>query len=75
MPSNKIRITLTGQNAAHLEHGLSFFFFFFNLFLTVSSLLVKKAKENPSHPKIKGPVPMPTKILRITTRKTTCGEG
>lgn len=25
--------------------------------------------------KIQGPVRMPTKILRITTRKTPCGEG
>lgn len=25
--------------------------------------------------KVKGPVRMPTKILRITTRKTPCGEG
>jgi small subunit ribosomal protein S20e len=25
--------------------------------------------------RIKGPVRMPTKILRITTRKTPCGEG
>lgn len=25
--------------------------------------------------KISGPVRMPTKVLRITTRKTPCGEG
>ncbi|CAD7689966.1 unnamed protein product [Nyctereutes procyonoides] len=25
--------------------------------------------------KVKGPVPIPTKTLRITTRKTPCGEG
>ena len=25
--------------------------------------------------KIKGPVRMPTKVLRITTRKSPCGEG
>ena len=25
--------------------------------------------------KVSGPVRMPTKILRITTRKTPCGEG
>lgn len=24
---------------------------------------------------VKGPIRMPTKILRITTRKTPCGEG
>ncbi|CAO2614097.1 40S ribosomal protein S20, partial [Lemmus lemmus] len=26
-------------------------------------------------PEVKGPVHMPTKTLRITTRKTPCGEG
>ena len=25
--------------------------------------------------KVKGPVRIPTKVLRITTRKTPCGEG
>jgi ribosomal protein uS10 len=25
--------------------------------------------------RVKGPVRMPTKVLRITTRKTPCGEG
>ena len=25
--------------------------------------------------KIKGPVRMPTKVLRVTTRKSPCGEG
>lgn len=25
--------------------------------------------------KVSGPVPMPTKFLRITTRKSPCGEG
>ena len=35
--------------------------------------LIKGAKEKSL--KVKGPVRMPTKILRITTRKTPCGEG
>ncbi len=35
--------------------------------------LVKGAKEKSL--KVKGPVRMPTKTLRITTRKTPCGEG
>ena len=35
--------------------------------------LIKGAKEKDL--KVKGPVRMPTKVLRITTRKTPCGEG
>uniref|UniRef100_A0A8D2DH59 Small ribosomal subunit protein uS10 n=1 Tax=Sciurus vulgaris TaxID=55149 RepID=A0A8D2DH59_SCIVU len=35
--------------------------------------LIRGAKEK--NLKGKGPVPMPTKTLRITTRKTPCGEG
>ena len=35
--------------------------------------LIKGAKDKQL--KVKGPVRMPTKILRITTRKTPCGEG
>jgi small subunit ribosomal protein S20e len=35
--------------------------------------LIKGAKEKEL--KVFGPVRMPTKTLRITTRKTPCGEG
>lgn len=35
--------------------------------------LIKGAKEKEL--RVKGPVRMPTKTLRITTRKTPCGEG
>merc|ERR1712002_1352724 len=35
--------------------------------------LIKGAKDK--NLKVKGPVRMPTKTLRITTRKTPCGEG
>jgi len=45
--------------------------------ITISCLvcgdLIRRAKE--SELKVKGPVRMPTKILKITTRKTPCGEG
>lgn len=37
------------------------------------SELVGAAKEK--NLRVKGPVRMPTKTLRITTRKTPCGEG
>ncbi len=35
--------------------------------------LIKGAKDKQL--KVKGPVRMPTKTLRITTRKSPCGEG
>ena len=39
----------------------------------VCSELVGAAKDK--NLRVKGPVRMPTKTLRITTRKTPCGEG
>ena len=39
----------------------------------VSADLVKGAKDKQL--KVKGPVRLPTKTLRITTRKSPCGEG
>lgn len=43
------------------------------LVLSVSADLVKGAKDKQL--KVKGPVRLPTKTLRITTRKSPCGEG
>ena len=56
---HKIRITLTSRNVKSLEK--------------VCLNLVTEAKKKDL--KVKGPVRMPTKFLRITTRKTPCGEG
>ncbi|XP_065210718.1 small ribosomal subunit protein uS10 [Planococcus citri] len=56
---HKIRITLTSKNMKSLEK--------------VCSDLIDGARKKKL--KISGPVRMPTKILRITTRKTPCGEG
>merc|ERR1712059_31834 len=58
-PVHRIRITLTSRNVKSLEK--------------VCGALIRGAKEKEL--KVKGPVRMPTKILRITTRKTPCGEG
>ncbi|KAG5888332.1 hypothetical protein JTB14_014563 [Gonioctena quinquepunctata] len=58
-PIHHIRITLTSRNVRSLEK--------------VCSDLIDAAKKQKL--KVKGPVRMPTKILRITTRKTPCGEG
>jgi len=56
---HRIRITLTSRNVKSLEK--------------VCFDLVKGAKDKSL--KVKGPIRMPTKVLRITTRKTPCGEG
>ena len=56
---HKIRITITSKNCSAIER--------------ISNELVKAAKDK--NLKVKGPVRMPTKTLRITTRKTPNGEG
>eukprot|EP00494_Astrolonche_serrata_P004112 UN04123 len=40
---------------------------------SVTSELIKRAKERDLN--VKGPVRLPTRTLRITTRKSPCGEG
>eukprot|EP00033_Pygsuia_biforma_P000056 GCRY01000072.1.p2 GENE.GCRY01000072.1~~GCRY01000072.1.p2 ORF type:complete len:137 (+),score=40.27 GCRY01000072.1:57-413(+) len=56
---NRIRITLTSRNVKNVEK--------------VCRDLMAAAKNH--NIKVKGPVRLPTKTLRITTRKTPCGEG
>ncbi|KMZ65806.1 30S ribosomal protein S10 [Zostera marina] len=58
-PSHRIRITLSSKNVKNLEK--------------VCADLVKGAKDKLL--RVKGPVRMPTKVLKITTRKSPCGEG
>jgi len=58
-PVHKIRITLTSRKVKPLER--------------VCAELIRGAKSKGL--KVAGPVRLPTKILRITTRKTPCGEG
>merc|ERR1711874_481921 len=59
VPVHRIRITLTSRNVKSLEK--------------VCADLIRGAKDKEL--KVKGPLRMPTKVLRITTRKTPCGEG
>ncbi|EFC39312.1 predicted protein [Naegleria gruberi] len=59
-PIHRIRITLTAKNVKALEK--------------VCADFVREAK-NKKVKRVKGPVRMPTKILKITTRKSPCGEG
>lgn len=54
-----IRITLTSRNVANLEK--------------FCGDLINRAKDREI--RVKGPVRMPTKTLKITTRKSPCGEG
>ncbi|XP_006839650.1 PREDICTED: 40S ribosomal protein S20-like [Chrysochloris asiatica] len=56
---HRIRITLTSHNVKSLEK--------------VCADLIRDAKDK--NLRVKGPVMMPTKTLRITTRKTPFGEG
>lgn len=74
---HKIRITLTGTKVKSLEKGCGFIALFFEPFCLVSLLvctdLVQSAKNKGL--KVSGPVRLPTKVLRITTRKSPCGEG
>uniref|UniRef100_A0A7S0Z292 Small ribosomal subunit protein uS10 domain-containing protein n=1 Tax=Hemiselmis tepida TaxID=464990 RepID=A0A7S0Z292_9CRYP len=57
---HRIRITLTtSKSVTNLEK--------------VCADLIKGAKEK--NLKVKGPVRMPTKVLRLTVRKSPCGEG
>jgi len=56
---HKIRITLTSRKVASLEK--------------VCTELLERAKSK--NLRVKGPVRLPTKTLKVTTRKTPCGEG
>jgi len=55
----RIRISLTSANVKNVEK--------------VCRDLINNARKNEVE--VKGPVRMPTKVLRITTRKTPNGEG
>ncbi|CDW55414.1 small subunit ribosomal protein 20 [Trichuris trichiura] len=55
----KIQVALTSCNVPALERACA--------------ELIKSARDNDV--KVKGPIRFPTKILRITCRKTPCGEG
>merc|ERR1719473_1527746 len=41
--------------------------------MKVSNEIICTAKDREL--KVKGPIPMPTKTLRVTTRKSPCGNG
>ena len=51
----------------------NFLCFIFLLIYVVCADLIRGAKDKSLS--VKGPVRIPTKILKITTRKAPCGEG
>ena len=68
---HKIRITLTSSNVKNLEKCMSRFALHrapTNDCKTVSNDLINRAKDKQL--RVKGPVRLPTKVLKITTRKT-----
>lgn len=72
---HKIRITLTSSNVRNLEKckdilpfPQSVTFNLMHLLSAVSNDLINRAKDKQL--RVKGPVRLPTKVLKITTRKT-----
>lgn len=59
------RVTITHRNVKEIERVS-------NKILSQSAL---KNKEVSGTVNIRGPMRMPTKVLRITTRKAPCGNG
>lgn len=73
---HRIRITLTSRKVQALEKGelrSSLPPWNCNADSTVTSDLIERAKSK--NLRVKGPVRLPTRVLKVTTRKTPCGEG
>ena len=65
--SSNIRITISATNARAVDKACSE--------ITGRAKSMNNNPNNSQPVKIKGPRPMPTRRMRITTRKTPCGEG
>merc|ERR1712173_224124 len=65
---NNIRITISAQNVKAVDKACS-------EIVSRAKAINARGNEGNQSIKIKGPRPMPTRRLRITTRKTPCGEG
>mmetsp|Transcript_51825 Transcript_51825/g.121676 ORF Transcript_51825/g.121676 Transcript_51825/m.121676 type:complete len:130 (-) Transcript_51825:178-567(-) len=64
---HRIRITLTtSKSVANLEKVCADL---------IKGALDIKANHDNKDLKVRGPVRMPTKVLRLTVRKSPCGEG
>jgi len=64
---NNIRITISAQTPKAVDKAC-------NEIVMRAKALNQRSNEQ-GNIKIKGPRPMPTRRMRITTRKTPCGEG
>ena len=60
LPVQKIRLTITSSKLPNLQR--------------VCNALVLKLKKNADY-QVRGPIPMPRRRLRITTRRAPCGNG
>ena len=60
MKKTKVRITITSRNVANIEK--------------VSGQLIVNAKKKEGAT-VRGPMRMSVKTLRLTVRKSPCGEG
>jgi small subunit ribosomal protein S20e len=69
---HRIRITLTSRHVKNVEKGIHPVVRGVTYGLVCADLIAR-AKEKDL--KVKGPVRLPTKVLKITTRKTPNGEG
>merc|ERR1712242_30093 len=63
---SNIRITISAQNAKAVDKACA---------EICSRAKAINQRGQDAQIKIKGPRPMPTRRMRITTRKTPCGEG
>ena len=61
LPVQRIRLTITSSKLPNLQ--------------SVCNALVNRLKKNQNDLKVRGPIPMPRRRLRITTRRAPCGNG
>ncbi|KAF1316911.1 40s ribosomal protein s20, partial [Globisporangium splendens] len=70
---HRIRITLSSRNVKNLEKGAYDMEYMTTVLVVLCADLKRGAVDK--NLKVSGPVRLPTKILRLTTRKSPCGEG
>lgn len=77
VPIHRIRITLTSRNVKNLEKGQFSSHMCVSLYFILDVAVCADLKRGAldKNLKVSGPVRLPTKFLRITTRKSPCGEG
>lgn len=61
----KYRVSITHRNVKEIEAACS----------TIVNQATEKNEAQEDSVRVRGPMRMPTKVLRITTRKAPCGNG